>query len=60
MAQRLSLTLLPDAIAICRLEADAELPQWAMAAPWLWIRFAPGPRRGWWRRLIRSAGNFVR
>jgi len=34
MAQRLSLTLLPDAIAICRLEADAELPQWAMAAPW--------------------------
>jgi len=34
MAQRLSLTLLPDSIAICRLEADAQLPQWAMSAPW--------------------------
>jgi uncharacterized protein len=34
MAQRLSLTLLPDSIAICRLEAGAELPQWAVAAPW--------------------------
>ena len=34
MAQRLSLTLLPDAFAICRLDADAQLPAWAVAAPW--------------------------
>ena len=34
MARRLSLTLLPDAFAICRLEADAQLPAWAIATPW--------------------------
>ncbi len=34
MAKRLSLTLLPDSIAICRLEPEAPLPAWATSAPW--------------------------
>ncbi len=34
MARRLSLTLLPEAMAICRLDAAAPPPAWATAAPW--------------------------
>jgi hypothetical protein len=30
----MSLTLLPDAMAISRLDAEAPLPAWAVAAPW--------------------------
>jgi len=41
MARRLSLTLLPDALAICRLEAEAPLPAWAIAAPWWSITRTP-------------------
>ena len=41
MAQRLSLTLLPDAFAICRLDAEAQLPAWAIGAPWWSITRTP-------------------
>ncbi|HZI84330.1 MAG TPA: ACT domain-containing protein [Casimicrobiaceae bacterium] len=34
MAKRLSLTLLPDSIAICRLEPQAAVPEWVTSAPW--------------------------
>jgi hypothetical protein len=34
MARRLSLTLLPESMAICRLDAAEPLPVWATAAPW--------------------------
>jgi hypothetical protein len=34
MARGMSLTLLPDAMAISRLDAEAPLPAWAVAAPW--------------------------
>ena len=34
MARGMSLTLLPDAMAICRLDAGAPLPAWAISAPW--------------------------
>src|SRR5260370_17911510 len=70
MAQRLSLTLLPDALAICRLDAQAPLPQWAIAAPWWSITRTPdelsvvcaescvpagiSASRGW--RAVRFAG----
>ena len=70
MAQRLSLSLLPDSIAICRLDPQAEIPAWAMAAPYWSItrtpdemsivcaeRFVPDgvvASRGW--RMLRFAG----
>ena len=70
MARRLSLTLLPDAIAICRLEAAAPLPAWATAASWWSITRTPdelsvvcaeacvpegvNASRGW--RVLRFAG----
>ena len=41
MALRLSLTLLPDAFAICRLDAEAQLPAWAFGAPWWSITRTP-------------------
>jgi hypothetical protein len=41
MGQRLSLTLLSESIAICRLEPDAPLPAWATAAPWWSITRTP-------------------
>ena len=41
MARRLSLTLLPDSIAICRLEAAEPMPMWATAAPWWSITRTP-------------------
>jgi hypothetical protein len=34
MARGMSLTLLPDAMAISRLDAEAPLPAWAVSAPW--------------------------
>lgn len=34
MARGMALTLLPDAMAISRLDAQAPLPAWAVAAPW--------------------------
>jgi uncharacterized protein len=34
MARGMSLTLLPDAMAISRLDAAAPLPAWAVDAPW--------------------------
>jgi hypothetical protein len=34
MAARLSLKLLPDSFAICRLAPDAPLPDWATSASW--------------------------
>jgi hypothetical protein len=34
MARGLSLTLLPDAVAICRLDAAAPVPPWAVAEGW--------------------------
>jgi|GraSoiStandDraft_16_1057320.scaffolds.fasta_scaffold94441_5 hypothetical protein len=41
MARRLSLTLLPDALAICRLDAAAQLPAWATDAAWWSITRTP-------------------
>jgi hypothetical protein len=41
MARRLSLTLLPEAMAICRLDAAAPMPLWATAAPWWSITRTP-------------------
>jgi hypothetical protein len=41
MSRRLSLTLLPDALAICRLEPGAPVPEWALAAPWWSITRTP-------------------
>ena len=41
MARRLSLTLLPESIAICRLEAGDPMPMWATAAPWWSITRTP-------------------
>jgi uncharacterized protein len=70
MAQRLSLTLLTESIAICRLDPQAEIPEWAIAAPYWSItrtpdemsivcdeRFVPDgivASRGW--RALRFAG----
>ena len=34
MSRRVSLTLLPDAMAICRLDARAAIPAWAVEADW--------------------------
>jgi hypothetical protein len=34
MARGMSLTLLPDAMAISRLDPGAPLPTWAVSAPW--------------------------
>lgn len=34
MSQRMSLTLLPEPMAICRLEVDAPIPAWATEADW--------------------------
>jgi hypothetical protein len=34
MARGMSLTLLPDAIAICHLDAKAPVPAWAVSADW--------------------------
>ena len=34
MARGLSLTLLPDAVAICRLEPTGQIPEWALASDW--------------------------
>ncbi|HSS71852.1 MAG TPA: ACT domain-containing protein [Casimicrobiaceae bacterium] len=34
MARGMSLTLLPDAMAISRLDPEAPLPAWAVSAPW--------------------------
>lgn len=34
MALRLSLTLLPESIAICHLDAAEPMPMWAVAASW--------------------------
>ena len=70
MARRLSLTLLPESIAICRLEAGDPMPMWATAAPWWSITRTPdelsvvcaescvpvgiSASRGW--RAVRFAG----
>ena len=70
MAQSLSLTLLPDPLAICRLAPEARLPEWATAGPWWSMtrtpdelsvvcaeRFVPEhvvASRGW--RALRFAG----
>jgi hypothetical protein len=70
MARRLSLTLLPESIAICRLEAAEPMPMWATAAPWWSITRTPeelsvvcaescvpvgvNASRGW--RALRFAG----
>jgi uncharacterized protein len=70
MARRLSLTLLPQAVAICRLEAAAPLPAWATATPWWSVTRTPdelsvvcaeacvpegvSASRGW--RVLRFAG----
>ena len=34
MSRRISLTLLPEAMAICRLDAKAPVPAWAVDADW--------------------------
>jgi len=34
MSRRISLTLLPDAMAICRLDAKEPIPGWAVEADW--------------------------
>jgi len=34
MARGLSLTLLPDAVAICRLEPTEQIPEWALVSDW--------------------------
>jgi hypothetical protein len=34
MSRRVSLTLLPDAMAICRLDAKSAIPSWAVEADW--------------------------
>jgi hypothetical protein len=34
MPRGLSLTLLPDAVAICRLDPKAPIPEWALKADW--------------------------
>ena len=34
MARGLSLTLLPDAVAICRLEPTEQIPEWALTSDW--------------------------
>lgn len=34
MARGLSLTLLPDAVAICHLDPSAQIPEWALASDW--------------------------
>ena len=70
MARRHSLTLLPQPIAICRLEATAPVPVWATASPWWSITRTPdelsvvcaealvpagvSASRGW--RALRFAG----
>jgi hypothetical protein len=70
MARRLSLTLLPESIAICRLGAGDPVPMWATAAPWWSITRTPdelsvvcaescvpagiSASRGW--RAVRFAG----
>ena len=70
MARRLSLTLLSEPMAICRLEAADPLPMWATAAPWWSITHTPeelsvvcvescvpagvNASRGW--RALRFAG----
>jgi hypothetical protein len=41
MAQRLTLTLLPDALAICRFDGAAQLPKWATAASWWSVTRTP-------------------
>jgi hypothetical protein len=41
MVRRLSLTLLPEAIAICHLEPAEPIPMWAIAAPWWSITRTP-------------------
>ena len=70
MARGLSLTLLPDAMAISRLDPEAPLPAWAVSAPWWSITRTPdewsvvcmesavpaavNASRGW--RALRVAG----
>ncbi len=70
MARRYSLTLLPDPIAICRLEAAEPVPVWATASAWWSITRTPdelsvvcaeslvpagvSASRGW--RALRFAG----
>lgn len=70
MARRHSLTLLPEPIAICRLEAAEPIPMWATSSPWWSITrtteelsvvcaesFVPAgvsASRGW--RALRFAG----
>jgi hypothetical protein len=70
MARRLSLTLLSEPMAICRLEAADPLPMWATAASWWSITHTPdefsvvcaescvpagvNASRGW--RALRFAG----
>jgi hypothetical protein len=70
MARRLSLTLLSEPLAICRLGAGEPLPMWATAAPWWSITHTPdelsvvceescvpvgvNASRGW--RALRFAG----
>lgn len=41
MARRLSLALLPDSMAICRLAPETPLPGWATSAPWWSITRTP-------------------
>jgi hypothetical protein len=70
MARRYSLTLLPEPIAICRLEAAEPVPAWATASAWWSITRTPdelsvvcpealvpagvSASRGW--RALRFAG----
>ncbi len=70
MVRRLSLTLLPEPIAICHLEPAEPMPMWAIAAPWWSITRTPdewsvvcmesavpaavNASRGW--RALRVAG----
>jgi hypothetical protein len=70
MARRLSLTLMPESIAICRLEPAEPMPMWATAASWWSITRTPdelsvvcaescvppgvNASRGW--RALRLAG----
>lgn len=70
MARRLSLTLLPESMAICRLEAAEPMPMWATTASWWSITRTPdelsvvcaescvpagvSASRGW--RALRLAG----
>lgn len=41
MAKLLSLALLPDPVAICRLAPEAPPPEWAMSSPWWSITRTP-------------------